>query len=132
MNMTFRGPESKHTQKQTIREVYALVGRVPQLLDWSDHTISFGLKDHLEYIPNPGKNALIVDPIIGGCQLSKALMDGGSGLNIIYASTMQNMGLPITGPRSSQTHFHDIVPGNKVEPLEQITLEVICGTAENF
>jgi hypothetical protein len=86
-HMMFRGPESKRAQKQSLWEVYALVPGVPKLLDWSDHTISFGLTDHPEYIPNPGKNALVVDPIIGGYQLSKVYMDGGYDLNIIYANT---------------------------------------------
>ena len=115
--MIFRGLESKRAQKQALREVYALVLGVPQLLDWSDCTISFGLTDHPYYIPNPGKNALVVDPIIGGCQLSKVLMDGGSGINIIYARTMHKMGLLITGLRPLATHFHGIVPRKKAEPL---------------
>lgn len=130
--MIFHGPESKRAQKQALREVYALVPCVPQLLDWSDYTISFGLTNHLDYIPNPGKNALVIDPIIGDCQLYKVLMDGGSGINIIYASTMYMMGLPITGLRPSPTHLHGIVPGKKAEPLGQITLEVIFGSEENF
>lgn len=49
-----------------MREVYALVPRVSQYLDWSDSTISFGKDDQPEFIPNPGKSALVLDPIIGG------------------------------------------------------------------
>lgn len=64
--MIFRVLKSKHTQKQALREVYALVPGVPQYLDWSNHTIYFGQEDHLEYIPNPCKTTLIVDPIIRG------------------------------------------------------------------
>ena len=59
-------------------------------------------------------------------------MVGGSGMNIMYASTMQKMGHPVTGLRPSPTHFHGIVPGKKAEPLGQITLEVIFGSEHNF
>lgn len=59
-------------------------------------------------------------------------MDGGSGINIIYAHTMKKMGLPSTGLWPSPMHFHGIVPGKKAEALCQVSLEVIFGTAENF
>jgi hypothetical protein len=59
-------------------------------------------------------------------------MDGGSGINIMYASTMHKMGLPLTGLRPSPTHFNGIVPGKKAEPLGQITLVVIFGSEWNF
>ena len=34
----------------------------------------------------------MVDPVIGMKQLTKVLMDGGSGLNIMYAETLDAMG----------------------------------------
>jgi hypothetical protein len=34
---------------------------------------------------------LVVDPIIGNTRLTKVLMDGGSGLNIMYAETLDAM-----------------------------------------
>lgn len=33
-------------------------------------------------------------PIIEGCHLTKVLMDGGGGINIMYAETMKKMGIP--------------------------------------
>ena len=35
----------------------------------------------------------MVDPIISTKQLTKVLMDGGSGLNIMYAKTLDEMGV---------------------------------------
>ena len=35
----------------------------------------------------------MVDPIIGMKQLTKVRMDGGSGLNIMYAETLDAMGI---------------------------------------
>lgn len=96
------------------------------------HNFLRKVRPHQEFIPNPGKSALVLDPIIGGCQLTTVLMDGGSGSNIIYADTMRKIGLPLTGLRPSRTHFWGIIPGKKVEPLDQISLELIFGSADNF
>ena len=35
----------------------------------------------------------MVDPIIGMKRLTKVLMDGGSGLNIMYTKTIDAMGI---------------------------------------
>ena len=35
----------------------------------------------------------MVGPIVGTKRLTKALMDGGSGLNIMYAETLDAMGI---------------------------------------
>jgi hypothetical protein len=36
----------------------------------------------------------MVSPIVGTTCFSKVLMDGGSGLNILFASTLNKMGIP--------------------------------------
>ncbi|XP_066373962.1 uncharacterized protein [Miscanthus floridulus] len=38
----------------------------------------------------------MVDPIIGLKRLTKALMDGGSGLNIMYTKMLDEIDMPIT------------------------------------
>ena len=54
MNMIFRGPESKHAHRsRPLREVYVLVPGVPQLLDWSNHMISFGTEGPPRVHPKP-------------------------------------------------------------------------------
>jgi hypothetical protein len=44
--------------------------------------ITFDRDDHLDY-----------DPIIANTRLTKVLMDGGSSLNIIYAQTLDLLGI---------------------------------------
>ena len=51
--------------------------------------ITFDQEDHPNYVPNLGQYPLIVDPIIDNTRLTKVLMDGSSGLNIIYANTLE-------------------------------------------
>jgi hypothetical protein len=55
--------------------------------------ITFDCDDHPDNIPNPGVYPLVVDPIIANTRLTKELMDGGSSLNIIYAQTLDLLGI---------------------------------------
>jgi hypothetical protein len=65
----------------------------PLFLDWSEMAITFDCDDHSDYVPNPGVYPLFVDPIIANTRLTKVLMDGGSSLNIIYAYTLDLLGI---------------------------------------
>ena len=53
----------------------------------------------------------MVDPIVGTKRLTKILMDGGSGLNIMYAKTLDEMGINRTRLCPTRAPFHGIVPG---------------------
>ena len=54
-------------------------------------------------------------------------MDGGSGLNIMYAKTLDEMGIDRTRLRLTRAPFHSIMPGKQAMPLEQIDLPVTFG-----
>ena len=56
--------------------------------------ITFDQGDHPNHVPHLGRYPLMVSPIIGTTWLTKVLMDGGSGLNILYASTLDRIGIP--------------------------------------
>ena len=58
---------------------------VPSFLRWSESTITFDRSDHPKSVPQLGRYPLLADSIISTKQLTKVLMDGGSGLNIIIA-----------------------------------------------
>jgi len=75
---------------------------------------------------------LIVDPIITETRLTKVLMDGGSGLNILYAETLALMGISKSRLRNDRAPFHGVVPGHRAHPLGQIDLPVCFGTLDNF
>ena len=74
----------------------------------------------------------MVDPIVGPKRLSKVLMDGGSGLNIIYVKTLDAMGISRTRIRPTVAPFHGIMPGQQAVPLRQIDLPVTFGVPSNF
>ncbi|KAM3350321.1 hypothetical protein ACQJBY_022853 [Aegilops geniculata] len=59
-------------------------------------------------------------------------MDGGSGLNILYAETLQGMGIPISQLSESNMQFHGVISGKKAKSLGQIALDVVFGDSKNF
>jgi hypothetical protein len=89
----------------------------PLFLDWSEVAITFDRDDHLDYIPNPRVYPLVVDPIIANTRLTKVLMDGGSSLNIIYAQTLNLLGITRTHLQPSVRSFHGVMLGKRAEPV---------------
>ena len=70
--------------------------------------------------------------MVEGTRLTKVLMDGGSGLNILYAETLKGMGILMSRFSGSNMSFHWVIPGKKAASLGQITLEVVFGDAKNY
>ena len=59
-------------------------------------------------------------------------MDGGSGLNILYANTLEFLELDQSQLRGGSAPFHGIVPGKRTRPLGRIDLPVCFGTPSNY
>ena len=83
-------------------------------------------------MPRPGHAVLVLDAQIGGFEMSKVFMDGGSGLNLIFASTLRAMNISLTNLVATDTSFHGTVPGKLEVPLGKIGLDVIFGMQENY
>ena len=60
------------------------------------------------------------------------LMDGGSGLNIMYAETLDAMGVNQARIRPTGAPFHGIMPGKQAVPLGQIDLPITFGGSSNY
>ena len=108
--------DSKRHQKVARREVYTAGPVTPAFLRWSESTITFDRTDHLDTdhpdsIPHLRRYSLVVHPIIGPKRLTKVLMDEGSGLNIMYAETLDAMGIDRSRVRPTGAPFHGIMPG---------------------
>jgi hypothetical protein len=59
----------------------------------------------------------VVAPLFKSERIHKALMDGGSGINVLYASTLDDMGIPWSQLRPSTTMFHGVIPGMEALPI---------------
>jgi hypothetical protein len=123
---------SARHRKHERREVCSVRVAAPVYLDWSDKPITFDQGDHPDFVPSPGRYPLVIDPIIGNVRLSKVLMDGGSNLNIIYAETLELLGVDRSEIRAGAAPFHGIAPGKRILPLGQVDLPVCFGTPSNF
>jgi hypothetical protein len=133
--MIFGGLESyasKRRQKLERREVYEAKPATPTFLKWSRSAITFDHFDHSESILRPSWYPLLVNPIVDTKCLTKVLMDGGSSLNIMYAETLDAMGISRSRIRSTRGPFHDVVPGKLATPLGQIDLPITFGTPSNY
>jgi hypothetical protein len=133
--MIYEGPStclSTRQRKREHREVFSVQLTIPLFLDWSEVAITFNRDDHPDYVPNPGVYPLIVDPIIANTRLTKVLIDGGSSLNIIYAQTLDLLGITRTHLQPSIGGFHGVVPGKRAEPVGRVDQPVCFGTPANF
>ena len=79
---------SNNMRKRTIRSL-AEVYQVATINPWSDTAITFNASDEPKFRTARAPAALVLSPIVDGFRLTKVLMDGGSGLNLIYEETLQ-------------------------------------------
>jgi hypothetical protein len=112
--------------------VYAAKPTTPAFLRWSRPPITFDRSNHLDSVPHLGGYPLIIDLIVDKKRLSKVLMDGGRGLNIMYFETLDAMGIDWSRIQLTGAPFHGIVLGKQAKPLEQIDLPVTFGNKSNF
>jgi hypothetical protein len=136
VNVIFGGDEdfgSRRDQKLLLREIMSIEPAVPRPLRWSEVPILFSHNDQWTSFSKLGKFPLVLDPVVAEVRLTKVLINGGSGLNLIFTCTLRNMGLDFTDMLvSSKSHFYGIVPGNAVRPLGTVVLPVTFGTRENY
>ena len=87
-------------------------------LNWSKYPIQFSRKDQWTSMTNAGHYPLVLGPTIAGMIVPKVLIDGGIGLNIIFADTLKKLGLDFTSLLTpTDVPFYGIVPGKAAMPL---------------
>src|SRR5438105_6563797 len=124
--------ESKRKQKLIAQEINAITPATPKYLKWLEVPITFGRADHPDHVPHPGRYPLVLDPIVLTVKLNRVLVDGGSGLNILFAKTLDDMKILRSELKWSRASFHGVIPGTSVTPLGTIKLPVTFGSRENF
>ena len=65
-------------------------------------------------------------------RLAKVLVDGGSALDINFASTLESMGYDMTSLVPSDQAFYGIIPRAGSTPVGRATLPVTFGTRDNY
>src|SRR4051812_49095680 len=133
--MIHTGRPTNRVKKKIPRHVSLDVTAPPAILEYlsgSESCITFDRSDHPHQIPRPGHAALVLEAQIGGFEMSRVFMDGGSDINLMVASTLAAMRIPLCSLEQSDTTFHGIVPGKGIYTLRKIWLDVIFGQPENF
>jgi hypothetical protein len=135
VHMIFEGSParpSRRREKLIRREVMNADVAKPSYLKWSEVPITFDRRDHPDTVPQPGSYPLVVAPLFKSRRIHKVQMDGESGINVLYASTLDEMGILRSALRPSTAQFHRVVPGIEVLLLRQIDLPVTFGDVQNF
>jgi hypothetical protein len=101
---------SRRDQKLLLQEIMSIEPAVPRPLRWSEVPISFSRDDQWTSFLEPGKFPLVLDPVVVEVRVTKVLIDGGSGLNLIFASTLRKMGLDFTDMLANfESSYHAIL-----------------------
>jgi hypothetical protein len=85
-------PKSNKEEKSITRQVNLAVMSPPattEYLHWSKQPIEFSRDDHPITIHWPGNAPLVLKAQIGTYDVDRVFMDAGSGINLIYAKTLQ-------------------------------------------
>jgi hypothetical protein len=101
-------------------------------MKWSQHKIEFSEADHPKIATMPGRYLIVVEPTIWNIKVARILIDGGSSINLLFASTLDAMGIPRSELTSTDQPFHGITPESSSKPLGKITLPVTFGQANNI
>ncbi|RLM64919.1 uncharacterized protein C2845_PM16G03570 [Panicum miliaceum] len=127
------GFPSKRTPKLTLRGILSVEPAIQKPLRYSEVPISFSSDDKWTSFSESRKFPLILDPVVAGSQLTRVLIDGGSGFSLLFASTLKKMGLDISKMFiPSRARFYGIVPGNVATLLGSVVLPVTFGTKDNY
>jgi hypothetical protein len=103
-----------------------------EYLHLSEQPIEFNREDHPITVPQPGNAPLVLKAQIGGYDIERVFMDARSGINLIYAKTLQAMHISMEFLKPTDCSFHGIIPGSANYPLGRIALDVCFGNRQNY
>jgi hypothetical protein len=96
VNVLFGGLRNRRAQKATHRDVMSIEPVVPTPLRWSEVLITFSSANQWTSFSEPGRFPLVLKTVVAGSKLNKVLINGGSGLNVLFTKTLKKMKLDIT------------------------------------
>jgi hypothetical protein len=126
-----QAPISSRHFKQLSREIAAACPEAdPQKLKWAQYAITIDTGDHPKSTKTMGTIPLVCTSTINNVAVTKTLIDGGAGLNVISIETFEKMQVPhkrlmLTRP------FSGVTEGTTI-PLGQVHLPVTFGTRDNY
>ena len=88
-----QAPASQRNLKQFAREVSAVLPKLEAThpLRWSTCAIIFSSTDQLKYAATAGVLPMLCSPVISNVQVTRTLMYGGAGLNVLSVKTFNDL-----------------------------------------
>nr|CAD39962.2 OSJNBa0072D08.9 [Oryza sativa Japonica Group] len=123
---------SKREYKTVEREVCSTWKGAAPKMKWSEQKIEFSEADHPKTVVTPGRYPIVVEPTIRNIKVARVLIDGGNSINLLFANTLDAMGILRSELTPTDQPFHGIIPQSSSKPLGKITLPVTFGQANNF
>jgi hypothetical protein len=78
--------------KSLLRDMLSFEPAVPRPLQWSQVPILFSRHNQWTSFSELGKFPHVLDLVVASIRLTRVLIDGRSGLNLFFASSLQKMG----------------------------------------
>ena len=127
-----QAPASNRIFKQFSREVNAALPKLEaaRLLKWSQCAITFDYKDQLRCSAMAGALPMPCTPTISNVLVTKTLIDGGAGLNVLSIETFETLQVPYDQLMPTKP-FSGVTDGSTI-PIGQVRLPVTFGGHNNY
>ena len=118
--------------KQFAREVNAVLPKLEatRSLRWSKCAITFSSAHQLKCAATTGALPMLCSPVISNVQVTKTLIDGGAGLNVLSVDTFDNLQVPYDQLQPTKP-FSGVIEGSTT-PIGQVRLPVTFGERINY
>nr|ABB47502.2 retrotransposon protein, putative, Ty3-gypsy subclass [Oryza sativa Japonica Group] len=101
---------SKREYKKVEREVCSTWQGAAPKMKWCEQKIEFSEEDHPKTAVIPGRYPIVVEPTIRNIKVARVLIDGGSSINLLFASALDAMRIPRSELTPTDQPFHGITP----------------------
>ncbi|XP_045083744.2 uncharacterized protein [Aegilops tauschii subsp. strangulata] len=127
-----QAPASQRIFKQFAREVNAVLPRLEATrpLRWSKCATTFSSADRLKCAATAGALPMLCSPVISNVQVTKTLIDGGAGLNVLSVETFNSLQVPYNQLQPTKP-FSGVTDGSTM-PIGQVRLPVTFGQRDNY
>ena len=99
-------------------------------LRWSKCAITFSLADQLKCVATAGVLPMLCSPVISNVQVTKTLIDGGAGLNVLSVEIFDSFQIPYDQLQPTKP-FSGVTDGSTT-PIGQVRLPITFGQCENY
>src|SRR4051812_23516410 len=127
-----QAPTSQRIFKQFVHEVNAVLPKLEATrpLRCSMCAITFSSADQLKCAATAGALPMLCSPVISNVQVTKTLVDGDAGLNVLSVDTFDN--LQVSYDQLQLTKPFSGVTDGSTTPIGQVRLPVTFGERKNY